>query len=97
MEKGFSEPMWVISNLQESLEIYSKRKKIDESFRDLKSFLLFEKIMNNEYGEDDSIDIIGIYHRFTFGRRIQKTVFYENTPRQCPNLCLIFRNQRLNI
>jgi len=49
-DKGFSEPMWVISNLppEEALEIYAKRMKIDESFRDLKSLLNLEKIMNKK-------------------------------------------------
>jgi len=47
---GFSEPIWVISNLppEEALEIYTKRMKIEESFRDLKSLLNLEKIMNKK-------------------------------------------------
>jgi len=49
-EKGFSEPMWVISNLppEESLEIYSSRMKIEESFRDLRSLLNLDRIMNKK-------------------------------------------------
>jgi len=49
-DKGFSEPMWVISNLppDEALEIYTFRMKIDESFRDLKSLLSLDKIMNKK-------------------------------------------------
>ena len=49
-EKGFSEPLWVISNLppEEALEIYSCRMKIEESFRDLKSLLNLDKIMNKK-------------------------------------------------
>jgi hypothetical protein len=49
-DKGFSEPMWVISNLppEEALEIYSFRMKIDESFRDMKSLLNVDKIMNKK-------------------------------------------------
>jgi transposase len=49
-EKGFSGPIWVISNLppEEALEIYAKRMKIDESFRDLKNLLDLEKIMNRK-------------------------------------------------
>lgn len=39
--KGFKEPMWVMTNLEaiEGLQIYFRRMKIDESFRDLKSLL----------------------------------------------------------
>jgi len=49
-EKGFSEPIWVISNLppEEALRIYRSRMKIDESFRDLKNLLSLEKIMNKK-------------------------------------------------
>ena len=49
-ENGFGEPIWVISNLppEEALEIYTKRMKIDESFRDLKSLLNLDKIMNKK-------------------------------------------------
>ncbi|HGJ65106.1 TPA: hypothetical protein ENS27_06920 [bacterium] len=49
-EKGFSEPIWVISNLplEEAIEIYQKRMKIEESFRDMKSLLNIEKIMNQK-------------------------------------------------
>ncbi|MGQ9609126.1 MAG: hypothetical protein ACUVWN_07485 [bacterium] len=49
-QKGFSEPLWMISNLplEEALEIYSKRMRIDESFRNLKDLLLFEKIMDKK-------------------------------------------------
>jgi len=49
-EKGFSEPIWVISSEDPALalEIYSYRMKIDESFRDLKNLLDMDKIMNKK-------------------------------------------------
>lgn len=49
-DKGFSEPMWVISNLppEEAIEIYKLRMKIEESFRDLKDLLSIDKIMNQK-------------------------------------------------
>ena len=49
-EKGFSEPMWVVSSLQpkKALEIYCLRMKIDESFRDMKNLLNVDKIMNKK-------------------------------------------------
>ena len=42
--------MWLISNLppEEALAIYTFRMKIDESFRDLKSQLSLDKIMNKK-------------------------------------------------
>jgi len=49
-EKGFAEPIWVMSSPdpKKALGIYSSRMKIDESFRDLKSLLNLDKIMNKK-------------------------------------------------
>jgi hypothetical protein len=46
--KGFSEPMWIMSNLEplEAKRIYFARMKIDETFRDLKSLLGVTRLMN---------------------------------------------------
>ena len=47
---GLKEPLWVISNLEPgaALEIYRARMKLEESFKDLKSLLFLEKIMNKK-------------------------------------------------
>jgi hypothetical protein len=47
-KKGFSEPLWVISNLppEHALEVYKARMKLEESFKDLKSLLKLDKLMN---------------------------------------------------
>ncbi len=48
-KEGFKEPLWVVTNLEkpeEALEIYKSRMKIEESFRDLKSLLRLDKVMN---------------------------------------------------
>lgn len=51
-EKGFNEPIWVISSTglkpSEALATYALRMKIDECFRDLKSLLSLDKIMNKK-------------------------------------------------
>jgi len=46
--KGFSEPMWGMTNLdaQQALAIYLQRMKIEEAFRDVKWFFGLEKLMN---------------------------------------------------
>jgi hypothetical protein len=46
--KGCAEPLWVMSNLSpdRALSIYAARMKIEESFRDLKSLLHLDKLMN---------------------------------------------------
>lgn len=45
---GLREPLWVITNLQPeaALTIYKARMKIEQAFRDLKSLLRWDKIMN---------------------------------------------------
>lgn len=45
---GMKEALWVISNLQpeEALQLYLERMKIETSFRDMKSILNLDKIMN---------------------------------------------------
>jgi len=47
-QKGFSEPIWVMTNLkaEDGLAIYEARMKIEETFRDLKSLLNLHKLMN---------------------------------------------------
>lgn len=47
-KKGLGEPLWVITNLEpdEALSVYQDRMKIEESFRDLKSLLCLDKLMN---------------------------------------------------
>ncbi len=46
--KGRAEPLWVMSNLapKRALTIYCARMKIEEAFRDLKSLLNLDKLMN---------------------------------------------------
>jgi len=51
-DKGFNEPMWVISSLNlkpsRALEVYGLRMKIEECFRDTKNLLDLDKIMNKK-------------------------------------------------
>jgi len=49
-KKGMKEPLWVITNMdpEEALKIYENRMKIEQSFKDLKSLLSLEKIMNKK-------------------------------------------------
>ena len=45
---GFKEPMWIITNLEPEagLALYDQRMKIEICFRDLKSLLYIDKVMN---------------------------------------------------
>lgn len=49
--KGFTDAMWVITDLEakDGLQIYFKRMKIEETFRDLKSLLGMTKLMNKQH------------------------------------------------
>ena len=49
-DRGFNDPMWVITNMEpsEALKVYDLRMKIEECFRDLKSLLDLDKIMNKK-------------------------------------------------
>ena len=51
-EPGYPEPLWIITDLdpKEALSIYRKRVAIEESFRDLKTLLCLEKLMNKTQG-----------------------------------------------
>ncbi len=46
--KGLSKPLWVVTSLEpeRGLEIYQKRMKIEETFRDCKDLLHLTKLMN---------------------------------------------------
>jgi len=48
--KGFKDPLWIMTNLeaQQGQQIYFRRMKIDETFRDLKSLLGMTKVMNKQ-------------------------------------------------
>jgi hypothetical protein len=48
--KGLSKPLWVITSLEpeRGLEIYQKRMKIEETFKDLKDLLHLTKLMNKK-------------------------------------------------
>jgi len=48
--EGFREPLWLITNIdpRQAVKIYQARMKIEESFRDLKSLLGLDKVMNKK-------------------------------------------------
>ena len=47
-KKGFSQPIWIMTDMEAMLGLtyYLERMKIEEAFRDLKSLLNFQKLMN---------------------------------------------------
>jgi len=82
--KGFSEPMWIMTNLkaQDGLEIYSQRMKIEEAFRDLKSLLNFRKLMNKRRTLMEKIValiLIAYAIILVMGESLRASLFPENS------------------
>jgi hypothetical protein len=52
-QAGFVAPLWIMTNLdaKQALAIYLQRMKIEEAFRDLKSLLGMEKLMNKHQNQ----------------------------------------------
>jgi hypothetical protein len=50
---GFKDPIWIMTTLEpgEALKLYFKRMKIEISFRDLKSLLHIDKVMNKSQAQ----------------------------------------------
>lgn len=49
-QRGLEEPLWVMTNLdpEKGLTIYQERMKIEQAFKDLKSLLCIDKLMNKQ-------------------------------------------------
>ncbi len=72
---GYAEPMWVMTNLaaEVGLQIYFARMKIEETFRDLKSLLGLEKVMNKQQAKMEQIVAL-VLLAFTLGLLVGETV-----------------------
>jgi len=82
--KGFSEPMWVMSNLdaQKALAIYLQRMKIEEAFRDMKRFFGLEKLMNKNRDQMEkmlALLLIAYTICLWLGKALRSSVFPDNS------------------
>ena len=82
--EGFSKPLWVMTNLdaKQGLDIYSKRMKIEESFRDLKSLLGMEKLMNKHRDHMEkmvALLLIAYAIGLWLGETLRSTLFPDGT------------------
>jgi len=92
---GFSQPLWVITDLepQRGMEIYLKRMKIEETFRDFKTLLGMGHLMNKK---QDLLEqmlaltllayVVGLFlgeslRDITYGRLAPEQIAYENLMR----------------
>lgn len=56
-QNGYAEPLWVMTNLKAEVggQIYFARMKIEETFRDLKSLLGLQKVMNQQQAKMEQL------------------------------------------
>ena len=89
-DKGFSEPMWVISNLppEEAIEIYRLRMKIEESFRDLKDLLNIDKMV--------SMVLLSYSIGLLIGETIRESVYIEKKRKLYSGLHILLK-RKVNI
>jgi hypothetical protein len=85
--KGFSNPMWVMTNLdaEDGLAIYLQRMKIEQAFRDLKSLLNFDKLMNKRRSLMEKIVallLIAYSIALILGETLRNQLFPEGTRKQ---------------
>jgi len=82
--EGFSKPVWVMTDLkaEEALDIYLQRMKIEECFRDLKSLLGLQKIMNKHRDQMEKMAallMIAYAIGLWLGETLRTTMFPEHT------------------
>jgi hypothetical protein len=83
-QEGFSKPLWVMTNLEaeQGLSIYLQRMKIEESFRDMKSLLGLEKLMNQRRDHMEkmvALLLIAYAIALWLGETLRATLFPEGT------------------
>jgi hypothetical protein len=95
---GFKEPLWVITNLdkpEEALEIYKSRMKIEESFKDLKSLLKLDKIMNkSQQYLEKMIDMVMIAYAIglLIGESVREAVYGEKKAKNYSGLFIFLKH-----
>jgi hypothetical protein len=91
--KGLSKPLWIITTLEpeRALEIYFKRMKIEETFRDCKDLLHLPKLMNKQqrYLEQMiALSLIAYVAGLWFGEAIRDVVYGHLKAAQLPDTLL---------
>jgi hypothetical protein len=88
---GFEDPLWVMTNLkaEDALAIYLQRMKIEQTFRDLKTLLRFDKLMNKCQDQlEKMVALVLIAYTFgvLLGEAIRDRVFKPDPAPQPPPL-----------
>ncbi len=99
-DKGFTKPMWVISSLKvkpsEALEIYGLRMKIEECFRNLKSLLDLDKIMNKKRVNMEkmvALTLLAYSIGLLIGEEIRDRVYSVEKRKQYSGLFILLKRQ----
>jgi len=84
---GFTNPIWIMTNLEPeaALELYFKRMKIEICFRDLKSLLHLDKIMNkSQILLEKMIAMVMLAYSISLviGEAIRDYQYAETTPKE---------------
>jgi transposase len=87
LQKGLSKPLWVITSLQpeEGLEIYRKRTKIEQTFRDCKDLLHLPKLMNKQQRHLEqmiSLTLIAYNIGLWYGEALRDVIYAKVKPSQ---------------
>ncbi len=93
LKKGLSKPLWVITTLrpEEGLEIYQKRMKIEQTFRDCKDLLHLPKLMNKRKHHLEqmiALTLIAYNLGLWFGEALRDVTYGHIKPSQV-HLCLV--------
>jgi hypothetical protein len=86
-EEGFNQPLWIMTDLQaeQGLEMYRQRMKIDESFRDMKSLLGLERLMNKRRDHMQkmvALLLIAYAIGLWLGETLRDTLFPKDSPKK---------------
>lgn len=72
---GLRQPLWVMTNLEpeQGWKIYQKRMKIEQSFRDLKSLLCLDKVMNKSQAKMEQM-VAMVLLTYTIGLLVGESI-----------------------
>ncbi len=87
-KEGFAEPMWIMTDLkaEDGLVLYEQRMKIEETFRDLKSLLNFDKLMNKcRHWMEKMVALVLLAYTLALflGEALRGDKFPEDSRKQC--------------
>lgn len=98
--EGFQTPLWVMTDLEpeRALEIYLKRMKIEETFRDCKSLLGVEQVMNKQQAKMEqmvALTLLAYVVALFFGEALRDVTFGSVSPKEISHAQLLLPPQKL--